>query len=143
MEQLQTAARDFIRALTPLSNQATVVGLYGDLGSGKTTFTQAIGRALGITDPMQSPTFVLIKQYPLPVSKRYTLNAIRYLIHVDAYRLKNSDELRNLCFGELLADPRNLIFVEWADRVVDILPENHRKLNFRFIDEKTREISFS
>src|SRR3989338_4422949 len=131
LEQLQTAARDFIRALTPLSNQATVVGLYGDLGSGKTTFTQAIGRALGITDPMQSPTFVLIKQYPLPVSKRYTLNAIRYLIHVDAYRLKNSDELRNLCF------------VEWADRVVDILPENHRKLNFRFIDEKTREISFS
>ena len=86
LEQLQTAARDFIRALTPLSNQATVVGLYGDLGSGKTTFTQAIGRALGITDPMQSPTFVLIKQYPLPVSKRYTLSYSRRRVSVEEQR---------------------------------------------------------
>jgi tRNA threonylcarbamoyladenosine biosynthesis protein TsaE len=134
LKQFQEAARDFARKLAPLSDRAAVVGLYGDLGSGKTTFTQAVGRALGITDSIQSPTFVIIKSYKLK-AKSYKL-----LIHVDAYRLKSGEELRKLGFEELLADPKNLILVEWADRVASVLPKNHVKIHFRFMDEQTREL---
>ena len=112
-----------------------MVGLYGDLGAGKTTFVQAVAKALGVAETVTSPTFLIFR--------RYTLHDSCYtnLIHVDAYRLKNSEELRKLRFDELLADPRNLILVEWADRVVDLLPKDHHKLQFEFVDDITRKIS--
>lgn len=127
-------AMDYAGSLIPLPNQATVVGLYGDLGSGKTTFTQAVAKALGVSAPVTSPTFLIMKSYILP-STLYHL-----LVHVDAYRLKNPAELRKLHFDELLADPRNLIFVEWADKVTDLLPTDHQKLYLEFIDEHTRGV---
>ena len=70
-------------------------------------------------------------------------SGFKNLIHIDAYRLNNADELRNLGFADLLADPENLILIEWADKVADILPKDHIKLRFEFIDDTTRKISFS
>ena len=127
-------ATDYASSLAPLPTRATVVGLYGDLGAGKTTFTQAVAKALGISETVNSPTFLIMKSYPLP-STLY-----RLLIHIDAYRLKSSDELRKLRFDELLADPQNLILIEWADKVADLLPQDHQKLYFEFIDDTTRQI---
>lgn len=127
-------AIDYAGSLTPLPNQATVVGLYGDLGSGKTTFVQAASKALGVSSSVTSPTFLIMKSYILP-STLY-----RLLVHVDAYRLKHPEELRKLRFDELLVDPKNLIFVEWADKVADLLPRDHRKLHFEFVDEHTRRV---
>ncbi len=136
LEQLQKQASTFVLGLQPFPHQATVVGLYGDLGAGKTTFTQAVAKALGVTEQITSPTFLIFKKYPLLVtSSRY-----RSLVHIDAYRLKNSDELRKLRFDELLSDPTNLILVEWADKVADLLPQDHTKLHFEFVDEATRQI---
>lgn len=134
LKPFQATARNFVLGLAPLSDRATVVGLYGNLGAGKTTFVQAAAKALGVVDTVNSPTFLIFR--------RYTLHDSRYtnLIHVDAYRLKNSDELRKLHFAELLADSSNLILVEWADKVADILPKDHHKLNFKFVDETTRRI---
>jgi len=126
-------ANRFLRDLMPQKNRATVVGLYGDLGSGKTTFVQGVGRALGITDSMQSPTFVIEKRY-----KIYDLR-FKNLIHIDAYRLEKWEELKKLGFDELLSDSENLIIVEWADKVADILPKDHIKIFCRFVDEGTRE----
>ena len=137
LEQLQTVALDFSRALTPLPGRATVIGLYGELGSGKTTFVQDVARALGVTETVNSPTFLIVKSYKLKVQ------SFKTLMHIDAYRLKNSDELRRLRFDELLTDPQNLILIEWADKVLDILPVGHTKLFFEFIDDTTRSISFS
>ena len=128
-------AEKFLQTLPRKETGATVVGLYGDLGSGKTTFVQAIGRALGIKDSIQSPTFVIIKSYKLKA------NSYKLLVHIDAYRLKSGEELCKLGFEELLVEPHNLILVEWADKVADILPKNHRTLNFKFVDETTREFS--
>lgn len=135
LEEFQKVARDFTLKLVPLPDHATVVGLYGDLGAGKTTFVQAGAKALGITETVNSPTFLILKSYKLS-AKSYKL-----LHHIDAYRLKTSAELTKLRFDELLTDPQNLIFIEWADKVADILPKDHRKILFEFIDNTTRKIS--
>ncbi len=139
LAEFQQVGRDFALGLTPLLDRATVVGLYGDLGAGKTTFVQAVAKALGVSETVNSPTFLIFKRYQLPV----TGSGYSSLVHIDAYRLKNSDELRRLRFSELLADPANLILVEWADRVADLLPKHHHQLHFEFVDDTTRRISFS
>ncbi len=137
LKEFQKMATDYAGSLTPLPSRATVVGLYGDLGAGKTTFTQAVGKALGVTEQITSPTFLIMK--------RFTIYDLRFknLIHIDAYRLKSSEELRKLRFEELLADPQNLILVEWADKAADLLPKDHLKLHFEFVDDQTRKISRS
>ena len=137
LKEFQETAARFARGLSPLPNRATVVGLYCDLGAGKTTFVQAVAKSLGVNTHVSSPTFLILKTYPLHAT-RYTL-----LVHIDAYRLKSSDELTKLGFADLLADPTNLILVEWADKVADILPTDHKQLHFKFIDDQTREITFS
>lgn len=126
-------AQKVLVSLSPKKN-ATVFALYGDLGSGKTTFVQELGKLLGIPQTMQSPTFVIMKPYTL-YPKPYTL-----FIHIDAYRLEKPEELARLNFNELLAEPKNIIAVEWAERVEALLPQDALRIRFKFIDETTREI---
>jgi len=95
---------------------ALVVGLRGDLGAGKTTFFQAIAKHLGIKDKVISPTFVIMKKYPLK-NKKYN-----FLFHLDAYRLKNEKELLNLGWEEIVKNNKNLIFIEWPENVEKIIP---------------------
>lgn len=116
---------------------ATTVGLYGDLGSGKTTFVQSIARYFGIRDSIQSPTFVIMKSYELQVT------SYKSLIHIDAYRLNSADEIRKLGFGEMAEDPGNLILIEWPERVAEAMPDDHIRLDFRFVDDTTREIDMA
>lgn len=135
VEETNQIARDFLHSLKLNKNTATLVGLFGDLGSGKTTFTQALGRELGITDYITSPTFVIEKIYQLDGK-----NNFKNLIHIDAYRLDSGKELRVLGFEEILKDSKNLILIEWPERVMDILPADLVRLNFKFISENEREI---
>ena len=116
------------------TNKAFVVGLYGDLGSGKTAFTQAVAQALGINEPITSPTFVIEKVYPL---KNTTFT---HLIHIDAYRLDTPQELARLGWGEIISNPDNIILIEWPEKVASIMPADHTRLKFTFIDENTRTI---
>ena len=115
--------------------KAKVFGLYGDLGSGKTAFMQGAAKALGIQENVLSPTFVIQKSYSIPHSDRR-------LVHIDAYRLEDAFELARLGFDEIIKDSRNLIFIEWAERVKSLLPNETKGIYFKFIDENTREISF-
>ncbi|MSU56201.1 MAG: tRNA (adenosine(37)-N6)-threonylcarbamoyltransferase complex ATPase subunit type 1 TsaE [Candidatus Taylorbacteria bacterium] len=147
LAEFQQAAQDFALSLMPIPDRATVVGLYGDLGAGKTTFTQAVAKALGVTETLNSPTFLIFKKYQLPHSLspssegEIERGCFETLIHVDAYRLKDAAELARLRFDDLLADPHNLILIEWADKVTDVLPQNHIKLWFEFVDSTTRKIA--
>lgn len=147
LAEFHKTARDFALGLTPLPDRATVVGLYGDLGAGKTTFVQAVAKALGVTETVNSPTFLIFKKYQLPSGLspssegEIERGCFKTLIHVDTYRLKSSEELRKLRFDDLLTDPKNLIMVEWADKVADLLPKDHFKIFFEFIDNITRRIS--
>ncbi|MDO8482988.1 MAG: tRNA (adenosine(37)-N6)-threonylcarbamoyltransferase complex ATPase subunit type 1 TsaE [bacterium] len=136
LEDTKRFAKDFLEKLSVKSDgKANVVGLYGNLGSGKTTFTQCLAEILGVTEHLTSPTFVILKRFEIPSSK------FKNLIHIDVYRLKSGEELRKLGFEKLLADPTNLILIEWADLVADILPQDHLKLRFEFVDEQTRKIT--
>jgi tRNA threonylcarbamoyladenosine biosynthesis protein TsaE len=101
----------------PEEGHATLVALSGDLGAGKTTFVQGVARALGVVDIVTSPTFVLEKIYQL-VGQKFAR-----LIHIDAYRLNGSEELHAIGWDEIIADPKNLVLVEWPEKVADAIPE--------------------
>jgi tRNA threonylcarbamoyladenosine biosynthesis protein TsaE len=116
--------------------EALVLGLSGDLGSGKTTFMKSLALALGVRETVASPTFVIEKRYKLP---REAL-PLRNLIHMDAYRLNGPEDLAVLGFAELAQDPSNVIAVEWPERVAEALPLNIFTVRFSFVDETTRQI---
>ncbi len=129
----------------PQVGKATVVALQGDLGSGKTTFTQAVARALGITCRVTSPTFVIMKNYRLsggiasPTSKAMPW---RNLIHIDCYRLDVPKDLLRLGWKEIVADKNNLILVEWPERVGELLSNPSLKIKFEVVDETSRKIIY-
>ena len=129
-------AQEFVNKLKDIkTSKAVVAGLFGDLGSGKTTFTQALGKILGVEEVMTSPTFVIEKRYDLDGSVGF-----KKLIHIDAYRLDSDGEILNLNFQEDLNNPDNLILMEWPERVSGALPKDILRINFKFISEFEREI---
>ena len=137
LEETQKIAQDFIADLLPKETEATIVGLYGNLGAGKTTFTQAVAKALGVEEKVASPTFVIEKIYEL-THKEFT-----HLIHIDAYRIDNSSELTLLGFKEIISNPQNLILVEWPEKIADIMPE-HIKISLKPLEnENSREIDIN
>ena len=135
VEETGEIAREFLEKVSHgIYEGALVVGLYGDLGSGKTTFTQAVAKHLGIKNNITSPTFVIEKIYKTKNSP------FENLAHIDAYRLESPEELLVLSWKETVSNPKNLVLIEWPERVASLLPENHAKILFRFISENEREI---
>ena len=118
----------------PLSNKALVVALEGDLGSGKTTFIQGLAQGLKVKENILSPTFVIQKDFLLK------LKNFKNLYHIDAYRLKNPEELLELGFKDLIGNPENLIVIEWADKIKKILPKNILRIKFENLGENKRRI---
>ena len=118
-----------------------IFALTGDLGSGKTTFVQAFLRALGVAGRITSPTFLIIKNYRLQIKDL----RFKRTYHIDCYRIKKPEELLNLGFKEILENPENIILIEWAEKVKDLLPketfwlyfEHSQKENERVISLKT------
>ncbi len=123
-EEFTTAAVAFARTLSSLDSGATVVVLSGELGAGKTAFAQAVARALGVQETVSSPTFVIEKAYQLSGQK------FERLIHIDAYRLRGALELEALGWAELIADPANLIVLEWPERVAELIPKTAIRVRF-------------
>ena len=112
--------------------RALIIALYGDLGSGKTTFVQGCARALGITETVISPTFILERVYKIPRGGHF--------IHIDCYRLENEKEIEHLGWNNITHDPQNIIFVEWAQKIEKLLPSDAIKIYFEHVSEKEREI---
>lgn len=125
LEELAREAERLLQDLAPNEGGATLVTLSGELGAGKTTFTQAIARTLGITEPITSPTFVLEKVYAI---EEDPYGHFDRMVHIDAYRLNGGSELSALGFAELMKDPKSLILLEWPERVADLLPKAHRAI---------------
>lgn len=117
LDELQVAATALVATLTPKAEGATLVTLSGELGAGKTAFTKALASALGVIEPVTSPTFVLEKIYTLSNQQ------FEKLIHIDAYRLKEGRELESIGFDEAMKDRSNLIVLEWPERVERALPK--------------------
>jgi tRNA threonylcarbamoyladenosine biosynthesis protein TsaE len=143
IQEMKVLAAEFLKklALRPVSVGATVIGLRGDLGAGKTTFTQTCANLLGISETVTSPTFVILKKYKI-VDKMLS-EKFSFFIHIDAYRLKGGKELNAIGWQEIISNPKNLIMIEWPELVADVMPVNTRYIDFKHIDETTREIIIS
>jgi tRNA threonylcarbamoyladenosine biosynthesis protein TsaE len=137
LNQLHAVASDIIKKLEKShSETATVLALSGDLGSGKTTLTQEIGKQLGVRENIISPTFVIMKSYQIENK------VFKNLIHIDAYRLNKSSELFHLGWQELFANKNNLILIEWPENVPDCIPEKACRIKLFHAEENTRTIEF-
>lgn len=131
-EETKALAKKFAENIRP----GTLVCLSGDLGAGKTTFTQGILESLGAEGPFVSPTFVIMKQYDL---KEATKNGIKRIYHADAYRVEEKD-FDMLGFAEWLADPGGLAILEWPERIQSLLPEKRIEISFEQKNESERLI---
>jgi tRNA threonylcarbamoyladenosine biosynthesis protein TsaE len=135
LKETQELAQKWLASLLPKDNGATIVGLYGNLGSGKTAFSQCVAKSLGVKDAVTSPTFVIEKIYETDHKN------FGRLIHIDAYRLESGRELQVLKFEDEASNKNNLILIEWPENVKEILPEDHTKIYCEFVDEKTRKFT--
>ena len=134
-------AKEVLRA--KLGSQAKVFALVGDLGSGKTTFLQGFAKGLGIKETVLSPTFIIMRSLKITGRKNFTLGKFSNFYHVDCYRLKSSKDIISLGLDRILADPKNIVAIEWSTRIEKILPPNTIKIRFKFIDFAKRLIRFN
>ena len=138
LSELKIFAKDFVDTIK-INNkeQAKVIALSGDLGAGKTTLVQHLAKELGIFEVVTSPTFTIMKIYPMNNQN------FKRLVHIDAYRIESLEELRPLRLSEILADKENLVCIEWAERISPILPRDITKIEIKTLATKDREITIS
>lgn len=117
-----------IRGASFKTSHALVLGLEGDLGSGKTTFVQGLTKGLGVHTRVLSPTFIICRSHTLR-GKRY-----KRLFHMDAYRIRSEKELGALSFDALINDPSHIVVIEWADSIRNTIPRD--AIWIRFSHEK-------
>ena len=142
--ETEEVAKQWLDNLPAPKHKATVVDLNGQLGSGKTTFTQAVARALGITENITSPTFVLMKIYEISTTGNAgAVNKFKHLVHIDAYRLEEGSQLSALNFEQINSDPSNLVLIEWAENVKSGLPETISHVEFEHVGENERKITLN
>lgn len=110
--------------------QARVLGLTGNLGGGKTTFMQGFAKGLGIKDKILSPTFVIMKHFG-------------NFYHIDCYRINKPEEILELGFEKIIASPKNIIAVEWPEKIKKFLPADTIYIDFEFVDDNTRKITYN
>lgn len=116
-----------------------VIALTGNLGAGKTTFIQGLAKGLKIKKNVNSPTFVLMKIYPVENS------CVLYLCHIDAYRIKNPMELADIGALEYFRDKNTVSIIEWADKIKSILPKKNIEIIIKHAkkeNERTIDINY-
>lgn len=120
-----------------------ILALTGDLGAGKTCFTQGLAEGLSIKEKITSPTFVLMKQYKVtshqPALPRGR-SLVTSLVHIDAYRMRSERDVLEIGVTDYLADPDTICVIEWPERIKKILPKNTIWIEFKHIDENKRQI---
>ena len=131
LKDTRKIAKDFSKSLRP----GVVVALFGDLGSGKTTFAQCLAESLGVEGVVNSPTFTIVKEYDLKNDRK-----INRLYHLDLYRLDLTREVKEIGLKDMLKDKTGIIFIEWPEKAISLLPKNFHNLTFTYIDETSREI---
>ena len=124
--------KNFASIIAKKIKVGSVIALNGDLGSGKTTFSQGFAKGLGVNQHVGSPTFKLVSEY-----SGYTMK----LYHVDCYRLNSSEEFLNLGGENLLLPHDGITLIEWANLIEELLPLDSIEIKFlRFKDNKTKRL---
>ena len=113
---------------------ARIFTLTGEMGAGKTTFVAAVAAQLGVTEPTSSPTYSIVQEY-------VSADASVTMLHFDLYRLKTIEEALDIGIEDLLDRPDVYIFIEWADLVLPLLPENTVHLQISMVENEARRIA--
>lgn len=110
----------------------TTISLTGELGAGKTTFIQGLAEGLGVKGRINSPTFIIMREYPGKPE----------FIHADLYRLEGDvgKEVENLGLMDVIKEGNAVVVIEWAEKMKDLLPKDTINIKFDIIDEKSRKI---
>lgn len=108
-----------------------VLELLGDVGAGKTTLTRGIAEGLDVKEAITSPSFTISKEYR---GSKYRL------VHYDFYRLADPG-IMSEDLDEAISDPSAITIVEWGESIRNILPEDRKRIEIKYIDEETREIN--
>jgi len=116
-----------------LLTQGSVIALMGDLGTGKTVFAKGVAKGVGVVDEREvtSPSFVLVNEY----QGRFPV------YHVDLYRLHNAREVQDLGWEELISTP-GVTLIEWAEKVLPLLPEERTEVHFEWVSAIERKLMF-
>lgn len=122
---------DYGKKLGASLEAPAVLELLGDVGAGKTTLTRGIAEGLGIAEAITSPSFTISKEYQ---GEKYRL------VHYDFYRLADPG-IMSEDLDEAISDSNTITIVEWGESIRDVLPENRKRIEIKYIDENTREIS--
>lgn len=129
LKDIDRAAREFLS----LKEDRQVIALYGAMGAGKTTFTKAICKVLGVPDSVNSPTFTIINEYRGGNNKP--------IYHFDFYRINKLEEAFDIGFEEYV-ESGNLCLIEWPEKIEQILPDNCLKVQISVLDNESREVNF-
>lgn len=108
------------------------VGLIGDLGAGKTTFTKKICECFGVTENVKSPTFTYVIEYESGRKK---------ISHFDVYRISNPEEIYEIGFEDFIGDEESVVIVEWADKILSEMPQDTIFIEINHHSENMRKIS--
>lgn len=112
-----------------------IICLSGDLGAGKTTFTQGLLKGLEVKGPYTSPTFNIIKTYKLKTKNQ----KLKTIYHIDAYRVGPKD-ISELGFKDFAGKPNSIVIIEWAERIKKLIPTSALWINFKWLSKTERKI---
>ena len=116
---------------------ALVISLQGDLGAGKTAFTQELGKLLGVTEVITSPTFTIMKQYQTAHPQWQTL------VHIDAYRLESETETKPLHIAQVISRPNTISCIEWPEIIPASIPDFAYQLQIEILKDERRRVTIT
>ncbi len=154
-EETKKIAENFAKKL----KGGDIVALYGELGSGKTTFVQGLAKGLGIKKRIISPTFIIVRSYKIefksqsvrqaqdknsrvnPFDKlRTRIQESKVFNHIDLYRIEGTKDIEGLGLDEIINDPQNIVAIEWAEKLEKLLPRKRIDVKFNYLSKNKRHI---
>jgi len=139
--EIPSIVENLFKKILNFSNNknATILLLEGELGVGKTTLTKELSKYVEVREKIISPTFTIMKSYDIKNNKK---NLFKKLIHIDAYRISNSEEFLDLGWQDIISYKHNFVVIEWPSNIEKIIPKDSIKIYLSHLNNNLRKIRF-